>query len=135
MESIDQLRHYLKNSGYSQFLTCDDPARVAVYDLCLEKSGGDWRVLETERGQVVATYVRTSDEGEAIGAFVQIVSTQIYHLKTYEDAESILKFEAMLRAADFPFQRNDVPHEGKLRVFVTGASLLKAQRVAALSGT
>jgi hypothetical protein len=133
METIDQLRHYLKNAGYSKFLTYDEPTRIAVYDLILEKSGSDWRVFETERGQEVAAYAKTSDEGEASRAFLRIASTRIYHLKTCNDAKSIARFEAMLEAADIPFQRNDVPYEGKLRVFVTGSALLKAQRVAALS--
>jgi hypothetical protein len=133
MENIDQLRHYLKNAGYSQFLTCDEPTRVAIYDLRLEKSGSDWRVFETERGREVVAYAKSSDEGEASRAFLQIASAQIYHLKTCNDAESIAKFEAVLETADIPFQRNDVPYEGKLRVFVTGSNLLKAQQVAALS--
>ncbi|WP_311269210.1 hypothetical protein [Sphingobium sp. WCS2017Hpa-17] len=133
METIDQLRHYLKNAGYSQFLTCDEVTRVAVYDLRLEKSGSGWRVFEVERGQEIATYAKTSDEGEASRAFLQIVSMRIYHLKTFTDTESVAKFEAMLEAADVPFQRNDVPYEGKLRVFISGSNLLKAQQVAALS--
>jgi len=133
METIDQLRHYLRNAGYSQFLTCDEATRVAVYDLRLKKSGSDWRVFETEQGQEISAYAKTSDEGEASRAFLQIVSTRIYHFKTCNDTESIAKFETMLEAADIPFQRNDVPYEGKLRVFVTGTNLLKAQQVAALS--
>lgn len=133
IETIDQLRHHLKNAGYSQFLTCDEADRVAVYDLRLEKSGRDWRVFETERGQEIATYAKTSDEGEASRAFLQIVSTRTYPLKTCNDTEIIAKFEAILEAAGIPFQRNDVPYEGKLRVFVTGSNLLKAQQVAALS--
>jgi hypothetical protein len=132
METIDQLRHYLKNAGYLQFLTCDEPTCVGVYDLRLEKSGTDWRVFETERGQEVAAYAKTSDEGEASRAFLQIVSTRIYHLKTCSDAESIAQFETMLKTADVPFERNDVLYEGKLRVFVTGSNLLKAQQAAAL---
>jgi hypothetical protein len=129
METIDQLRRHLKNAGYSQFLTCDEPNRVGVYDLRIEKSGSDWRVFETERGQIVEAYAKTSDEGEALRAFLQIVSTRIYHLKTCNDADSITKFEAMLQAADVPFERNDVPYEGKLRVFVAGSDLLRAQQV------
>jgi hypothetical protein len=134
METIDQLRHYLRSAGYSQFLTCDEPNCVGVYDLRLENSGSDWRVFETERGEEVAAYARTSDQGEASRAFLQIASTRIYHLKTFTDAESIAKCECVLEAADIPFERNDVPCEGKLRVFVTGSNLLKAQQAAASFG-
>ena len=134
METIDQLRHYLRNNGYSQFLTCDKPTCVGVYDLRLEKSGSDRRVFETERGQEVATYAKTLDQGEASRAFLQIASTRIYHLKTFKDAERIAKFEAVLEAADIPFERNDVPYAGELRVFVTGSNLLKAQHAAASFG-
>ncbi|WP_454882402.1 hypothetical protein [Sphingomonas oryzagri] len=134
METIDQLRRHLKDNGYSQFIMIDEPDRVAVYDLRLEKYGGGWRVFETERGQEVATYAETLEESEAVRIFFEMVSERIYLLKSYKDAANLEKIEAALRLADVPFKRNDVPYEGKLRVFVTGSNLRKAQNVAVASG-
>jgi hypothetical protein len=134
METIDQLRRHLKDNGYSQFIMIDEPDRVAVYDLRLEKSGGGWRVFETERGQEVATYADTLEESDATRIFFEMVSERIYLLKTCKDDASVEKIEAALRLADVPFKRNDVPYEGKLRVFVTGSNLRKAQNVVAASG-
>lgn len=134
METIDQLRLHLRNTGYSEFLTSDQATCVAIYDLRLEKDRSGWRVYETERGQVIATYAETPYEREATTIFLRIVSARIYHLGTYAGVESVAKVEAALRAAEVPFQRNDIPHEGKLRVFVAGSDLQKAQHTAALSG-
>ena len=134
MEAMQKLRMHLRNSGYLQLLTCDEPQRVSVLDLQIERTGSSWRVAETERGQLAATFIETPEESEAVKIFLQLASTRIYHLKTYTDAEKVAKIEAALRHADIPFQRNDVPCEGKLRVFVTGNVLLKAQKVVATLG-
>ncbi|WP_037520386.1 hypothetical protein [Sphingobium yanoikuyae] len=135
MDTIEQLRNHLKSSGYSQFLTRDEPTCVAVYDLCLEKSGSKWRVFETERGQEIASYIETSNESEATCAFLDIAAARIYLLQTSESIESIQEVEFLLRSADIPFQRNDVPFRNELRLFVAGSDLLKAHQIVPTSGT
>jgi len=131
METIEQLARHLRDNGYPMVWTSDERTHVAVHDLQVARIASGWRVFETERNQVIATYAETPDESVASRLFLQLVSARIYHLRTYRDAGSVEKLEAALGMAAVPFQRNDVPYEGLLRVFVTGVDLLRAQKVVA----
>jgi hypothetical protein len=131
MENIEQLRQYLRGSGYSPFLTNDEANRVAVLDWVIERSATGWLVGFFERGQLTQTVIDTADEGDAVQSFLRTVSAEIYHLKTFKDDDKVSALEAALQAAKVPYQRNDVPYEKLLRVFVSGPNLRRAQDVVA----
>jgi hypothetical protein len=131
MENIEQLRQYLRGNGYSPFLTNEEANRVAVLDWVIERSATGWRVGFFERGQLTQTVIDTADEGDAVQSFLRTVSAEIYHLKTFKDDDKVSALEAALQAAKVPYQRNDVPYEKVLRVFVSGPDLRRAQDVVA----
>jgi hypothetical protein len=82
-----------------------------------------------ERGQLTQTVIDTADEGDAAQSFLRTVSAEIYHLKTFKDDDKVSALEAALQAAKVPYQRDDVPYEKLLRVFVSGPDLRRAQDV------
>lgn len=129
METIDQVKNYLKNSGYSKFISYESIYGVAVYDLTLSALPTGWHVYVTERGDAVATHLVTQDANAAIRLFLQMASARTYLLKTYTNAEDVVRLEALLTASKIPFQRNDVPNVGRLCISVTGSDLLRAQCV------
>lgn len=131
METLDQLRQYLRDNGYSPFITSDEPHCVAVLDWRLDRIASQWRIGYFERGQLTKALIETADESEAVHRFLQTVSAEIYHLKTFKDADEVGKLETALQKAGVAYQRNDVPYEKLLRVFVLGPDLRKAQNVVA----
>lgn len=130
MENIEHLRQHLRANGYLPFLTCDESNRLAVEDWVIERISMGWRVGYFERGQLTKTVIDTNNERDAVQNFLQTVSTEIYHLKTFKNADSARALEVALETAGVPYQRNDVPYENLLRVFVSGPFLRRAQDVA-----
>jgi hypothetical protein len=131
MENIEQLRHYLRDNGYSPFLTSNEVDRIAVLDWLIERTVTGWRVGFFERGQLTETVIDTDNERDAVQCFLRTVSAEIYHLKTFKDLDGVSTLEAALQVAEVPYQRSDVPHENLLRVFVSGPNLRQAQDVVA----
>ncbi len=76
METITQVKNYLRSSGYSKFISYESPYSVAVLDLTLSDLPTGWRVYDTERGHEVATHLVTPDASAAIGLFLQMVSAR-----------------------------------------------------------
>jgi hypothetical protein len=131
MENIQQLRQCLRGNGYSPFITSDEANRVAVLDWIIERTAKGWRVGFFERGQLTKTVIDTDNERDAVQSFFRTISAEIYHLKTFKDADEVRALEGALQAAKVPYQRNDVPYEKLLRVFVPGPDLRRAQDVVA----
>lgn len=102
-----------------------------MLDWVIEHSATGWRVGFFERGQLTRIVIDTADEGDAVQSFLRTVSTEIYHLKTFKDDDKVSVLEAVLQAAKVPYQRNGVPYEKLLRIFVSGLALRRAQDVGA----
>lgn len=131
VQTVAQLAEFLKDHGYAQFVRSDAASWVEVLDWRIERTNAGWRVGYFERGQPTETLVDSDNEGAAVQNFLKTVSSEIYHLQTFNDAGGISRLETALRAADLPYQRNDVPFENLLRIFVAGRHLRRAQQIAA----
>lgn len=131
MENVEQLRLYLRDNGYSPFITSDEANRVAVLDWIIERTAKGWRVGFSERGQLTKIVIDTENESDAAQTFLRTVSAEIYHLKSFKDADKVSALEAALQDANVPYRRNDVPYDKQLRVFVSGPDLRRAQDVVA----
>jgi hypothetical protein len=88
-----------------------------------------------ERGRFTTIVLETTDEAAAVRHFLQTVSKESYHLESFADAGSVGKLEAALQHANVPYRRNDIPHEGLMRVFLFGHDLRQAQDIASKMDT
>mgnify|MGYP007095395099 FL=1 len=84
-----------------------------------------------ERGRFTTIVLETADETAAVRHFLQTVSKESYHVKSFKDADGVGELEAALNKANVPFRRNDIPYEGLMRIFVLGPYLRQAQAIAA----
>src|SRR5688572_15363269 len=123
METMDELRQHLRDNGYAKFMTRDESNCVAVDEWQLDRTSTGWRVGFFERGQLTTALLETTEETAAVQLFLRTVSNEIYHVKTFKNAGDVGCLEAVLQEANLPYCRNDVPHEGQLRVFVSGPNL------------
>ena len=79
-----ELTARMVNEGYQHLLFERGPTLLAIYDFRIEISGKvprTWRVCETERGQILKTYLETRDEAAACAFWYDRVSQMSLFLR------------------------------------------------------
>lgn len=137
--SIEELYAHMMAEGYQALLSPPRPNWLGVLDREIEKVAGSVRVTDTERGEIVQTWLETTDEAEACAFYLAALSASYLHLTATRDEALIHTQQAVLDGAGIAWRRNDVPGfhgPGTIRhrLFVRGGDLKRAQSVLGMSG-
>jgi hypothetical protein len=132
-----ELTERVDREGYGHLLFERGPSLLAIYDFRIElcRSGsGQWRVCDTERGQILNIHLETFDEAAACALWYERVCGMGLLLCKWPTADLAEQAEVALTNAGIASHRNDLPEDPafrgiRFRNFVAGRDLLRGAEV------
>ena len=133
--TLEELDARLVEEGYGPLIYERGPWGLAILDFRIQRNGGSFTVCWSERGEVLETWLATSDEAEACAFFLAEAGSLSWHLATSQDEPWIGRLGVALETAGIPVRRNDIPNfngpgDARYRIFVNGRDLRRGREIA-----
>ena len=137
--NFQHLKTCLQDQGYGPLIAENGPSLLSIYDLRIEQVGDTWRVCDTERGEILETFLTTRDESEACRYWYDRIAGTMLHLATFKAAGDARSLQHALEAAGVKVLRNDIPsfngpNDARYRIFTAGRDLHRARSIMAQRG-
>src|SRR5258708_2766225 len=97
--NLKQLKERLQDQGYGPLIAENGPRLLTIYDFRIEQVDDHWRVCDTERGEVLKTYLTTRSESEACDFWYDRIAGRMVHFATFKSAEEADSVERALVSA------------------------------------
>jgi hypothetical protein len=129
--TIEELWAHLCEQGYGALLRRYANG-ISLLDFQIDRDGEAVRVCEKERGQIIHSYLETTDEAAACTFYLARVAAQYQQLTGSADADFIAQLQSRLEAAGISVRRSELPDylglpDSRYRLSVAGADLKRAQ--------
>ena len=138
--TLDDLKQRLSDAGLGPmdgrgpYVFEIGPTLLAIRGYRIQVKDGRFRVGQTERGEWTSVDLETVDDNEACRFFLDQIMGEWLHFRTFTRSEDVQAVTTVLEANGVKVWRNDVPApvfpEDRLRIFVRGEDIARAQRAA-----